>query len=143
MHRLIQLRIAVLRLRAALFAQFGKCLLGRAFVRTFWWLYIVRLSLGWTRQCNLGDRVWYKGKRYYLYQGVRSPIWGLTDGTETLDVHRDEFRRVQNPIAWLGSFHSGYRFYMLCRYHIWVRQGVEPWMLGCDIWPKNWKGKRK
>lgn len=106
----------------------------------YYWLLIVRLSLRWIRQPNLGDEVFYQGERWTLIQGVCDPIWSLVRGShdlgnfERVDVHRDQFRKVPGLRAKWCSFRSGYRFYMRSWFDIWVREGIKPWMRGCSIW---------
>jgi hypothetical protein len=103
--------------------------------KILWWLFVVRLSLRWIGRLNLGDQVVFEGKRWRLNQGVADPYWALAREDEYLErVHRDKFRKVRGPRAAWTSFRSGYRFYMGYWFDIWVRQGVEPWMLGCAIW---------
>lgn len=108
------------------------------FLRAFWWAYIVRLSLRWIPGLNLGDVVVYKGKRYTLNQGVCRPLWdmGLIGGGEYLThIHETEFRKERSLRNYMGSFRSGYCFYMTCWFSIWVNEGIKPWMRRCNIWP--------
>ena len=100
----------------------------------YYWLLVVRLSLRWIKQPNLGDVVLYQGKRWVLFQGMRDPIWSLSCNRECIEVHRDNFRKVPGIKSAWRSFRSGYRFYMTSWFSIWVREGIKPWMLGCNIW---------
>jgi hypothetical protein len=95
----------------------------------------VRLALRWIGKINLGDEVIHQGKRWTLIQGVSNPYWNLARDGEYLDyVHHDQFRKVKGLRAAWRSFHAGYRFYMTSWYSIWVREGIKPWMLACNIW---------
>jgi hypothetical protein len=113
--------------------------------RLYWWFRVVFLSMRWIPRFNLGDRVIWRGKEWVLIQGVCDPTWDLIrgnksprDGYERCEnVHKSEFRKVRTPRNYWGSFQSGYQFYMGYWYDIWVREGVKPWMLGCNIWARN------
>lgn len=100
----------------------------------YWRLYIVRLALRWVSRINVGDQVSYLGLHWTLIQGVSDPVWSLICDDTRVDVHRDEFTKVRSLKNWINSFRSGYRFYMQNWYSIWMREGIEPWMLGCNIW---------
>jgi hypothetical protein len=103
--------------------------------RFMWWVFVIRLALRWVPKFNLGDAVIYKGERWHLYQGVASPTWGLSQGGGvTCQAREDEFRKVRSIRNYVGSFMSGYRFYMTSWFSIWCREGVKPWMLACNIW---------
>ena len=108
-----------------------------------WKMYIVWLSFKWVRNVNLGDLVWYQGKKYSVSNGVMSNSWRLFDirtgNTETANdgwVPRSECKKVKSISNYIGSFKSGYRFYMGYWYDIWIREGIIDWMRGCNIWPK-------
>lgn len=109
----------------------------------YWWLRVILLSLRWVPRFNLGDRVEYMGREWYLHQGVRDPLWDLgrkgADGEiiEARGVHRDACRKVRTIGNLFGSFVSGYAFYMGAWYSIWVHKGIEPWMRGCNIWARG------
>lgn len=103
--------------------------------KIYWWLFIVKLSLRWCFRYNIGDKVLYKGKVWILNQGVSKPFWDLMS-TELVHVHESEFRKVWSIENMLGSFKSGYKFYMGYWYDIWCREGIKPWMRGCQIWAK-------
>ena len=57
-----------------------------------------------------------------------------TGGRKLARVHRKDFRKVRSLSNYLGSFRSGYRFYMGYWYTIWVYRGIEPWVKACKIW---------
>lgn len=98
----------------------------------------MRLSLRWVGRFNLGDEVWYEGEKWILYQGVDDPFWKLlrdeASGRKFERIHMDHFVKVRTPKNYWRSFRSGYRFYMLNWYRIWVEQGVQDWMRECKIW---------
>jgi hypothetical protein len=99
---------------------------------------VVKLSLRWVPRLNLGRHVWYQGQKWVLVQGVCAPRWDLALGDIRKDfVCESEFHAVQNPIEWWNAFCSGYRFYMLCWYDVWVNEGIQSWMLNCNIWAKD------
>ena len=105
--------------------------------RVHYWLYIIWLSLKWMFRYNLGDLVIYKGKKCVLIQGVCSPRWDLVEcssNNKIADVHQREFVKVKTIKNLMGSFRSGYSFYVLYWFEIWVRNGIEPWMRQCRIW---------
>jgi hypothetical protein len=103
----------------------------------YWRARIAWLALQWVPRFNLSDRVLYKGKEWSLIQGVQAPIWSLVRGDERVDAHESEFRKVRSLANYVGTFRSGYRFYMQSWYSIWMRNGIEPWMRGCNIWPRR------
>jgi len=100
----------------------------------YWRLRIVWMSLRWIPRPNLRDRVIYDGREWTLTQGVKSPIWTLRRGdysafpsdAESAFVHENDFEKVRSLANYLGSFRSGYRFYMGYWFAIW-RRG---WRLG-------------
>lgn len=100
----------------------------------YWRTRIVLLAIRWILRNNLGDRVAYQGEEWILIQGVRSPVWTLTRDGERVEVHEKDFRKVRRLSNYLRSFRWGYRFYMTSWYHIWMREGIQPWMRGCNIW---------
>jgi len=106
--------------------------------RLRWKIYIAWLSFKLCFQTNLGDWVWYQGKKYNVANGVRIGMWrlnGLRD-FENSWVNRNECKKVKSISNYYGSFKNGYRFYMTSWYGIWVREGIKDWMRGCRIWPK-------
>lgn len=108
--------------------------------RIYYWLYIVWLSVKWMFRYNLGDLVIYQGKTFVLKSGVASPYWNLIEReTENrIDhIHQKEFVKVKTTKNLIGSFRSGYSFYMMSWFDIWVRNGIEPWMRQCRIWAKK------
>jgi hypothetical protein len=107
------------------------------FKAVYWRLRIVHLSLRWVRKFNLGDRVVYRGEEWTLIQGHSAPTWELHRGDGFAKAHEREFRKVRALSNYLGSFRSGYRFYMGYWYAIWMNEGVKPWMRACSIWGKR------
>jgi len=110
------------------------------FKKVYYWLYIVSLSVKWLFQINLGNSVWYGGTRHTVYNGVYPESWRLSGVTQNDGwVPRSDCKLVLTlPNLW-HSISSGYSFYMTCWYSIWVRNGIEPWVRECHIWP----GKRR
>lgn len=105
------------------------------FRKIYWWFFIIRLSLKWCWKINLGDWIWYKGKKYIVSNGVRSGSWRLSylDNGDNGWVSRIECGKVWTLKNIIGSFKSGYSFYMTSWLDIWVRNGIKPWMRGCNI----------
>lgn len=103
----------------------------------YWRLFMFRLALRWVFRLNLGREVWYEGRKWTLVQGVRSPVWTLVPcepPVETKEVHEKDFRLVRTWRNYWHGFSSGYLYYRTSWYDIWMRNGIEPWMIGCRIW---------
>lgn len=114
--------------------------------KIYWWLFVIKLSLRWIPRLNIGDVVLYKGGEWVLYQGVCDPSWSLAKiGSNEYEelVHRDKFTKKHSLKNYWRSFTSGYHFYMTCWFDIWVNGGIQPWMLGCNIWAKDRKSNTK
>ena len=110
--------------------------------RLYWRLRIAFLALRWIPQLNLGDMVRFDDDVWVLVQGVNRPYWKLHHpGRGVVQVHKREFRKVWTLGNMWGSFRSGYHFYMTSWYCIWLREGIKPWVRGCDIWP--WPRNKK
>jgi len=113
------------------------------FTKIRWWLFVVWLSSKWISKTNLGDEVVFNGKKYLVSNGVCDGFWSLyVEGDRTGESYikhakRSECKRVRTLKNYVGSFRSGYRFYMSYWYDIWVRVGIEEWMRGCNIWNKS------
>jgi len=105
----------------------------------FWRFYIIRLSLRWCWIVNLGDLVWYQGKKYIVCNGVYSNSWRLNnlDNGDNGWVSRSDCKKVLTLSNIFGSFRSGYWFYMTNWFKIWMQSGIKSWMRGCDIWAKR------
>ena len=88
-------------------------------------LLIIWISTKWMFQINLGNYVWYKGKKYMVLNGVRLESWRLgdLDNGDSGWVPRSECKLSLAPSNILHSFRSGYRFYMGYWYDIWVNEG--------------------
>lgn len=100
-----------------------------------YWLLIVGLSIKWMFRVNVMDLVVYNGKQYMVLNGVRADSWRLDlDNGDQGWVPRSECKKVWTLKNIIGSFKSGYRFYMGYWFDIWVRSGIKPWMKGCKIW---------
>lgn len=113
----------------------------KALRSVYWRIYIVRLALQRIKQINLGDLVWYAGRRYRVHNGVRRESWRLA-GLENSDngwVKRSECKKVWTLKNCLGSFRFSQRFYMKSWHSLWVREGILPWMRACNIWPNRMK----
>jgi len=100
------------------------------------YLMIVFLSAKWMFRIVIGDKVIYQGKRYIVANGVRPSSWRLCDlnNRDNGWVKRSKCEKVKTLANILGSFKSGYSFYMGYWYNIWVNSGIEPWMKTCNIW---------
>ena len=89
--------------------------------RLYVWVHIVWRALRWMPKLNLGDRVLYEGKEWSLIQGVASPYWDMWNGITRINhIHKSELHKVRTLRNYLGSFRSGYCFFMVCWYSIWV-----------------------
>ena len=108
----------------------------RQLIRLKYWLLVMWLSSKWVFRLNLGDLVWYQGRKHVLCNGTTPHHWDIEDWEtrERAWVHERELRKVWSPTNLAGSFAGGYRFYMRNWFDIWVRQGIQPWMKGCRIW---------
>ena len=105
--------------------------------KIYFWFYIVWLSFKWIFKFNLGDLVIYGSKKYVLIQGAASPYWNLREyngDSRIAHIHQKEFSKVRTVKNIMGSFLSGYSFYMGYWFDIWVNEGVKPWMKQCKIW---------
>ena len=74
--------------------------------KIYWKLFIIKLSLRWCRNINLGDFVWYKGKKYIVSNGVRYNSWRLPylDNEQDGWVPRSDCKKVWTPKNIIGSF---------------------------------------
>jgi len=97
---------------------------------------VLCLSIKWIFKINLGDKAIYQGKKYIVANGVRYGCWRLhrLNNGDNGWVKRADCKKVITLHNLLGSFKSGYSFYMGNWYRIWVNSGIEPWMKGCSIW---------
>ena len=108
-----------------------------ALARLYWRLFVIRLSLRWMLNYNLGDLVWYGGEQWTLVQGVCAPRWTLQKGNDRVEAYQTAFRKVRSLSNYWRSFVWGYKFYMQNWYDIWLREGIKPWMRGCNIWGRK------
>lgn len=105
--------------------------------RFYYYSLIIGLSIKSITRLNLGDTVIYKGKEYFLSQGVMNPKWNLAGNGEYLEnIHRDNFKKVYTLKTCFKSFKSSYDFYMNYWYGVWCRNGIQDWMRRCNIWKK-------
>ena len=104
--------------------------------KTYWKLFVIYLSLKWCFKVNLGDWVYYKNEKHVVCNGVRYGMWRLNLGNTSEEgwVKRSECRKVWSIENVTHSFKSGYSFYMGNWHEIWCREGILPWMKGCNIW---------
>ena len=102
-----------------------------------WWVYIVYLSSKWIFRTNLGDIVIYQKEEYVVSNGVRPMSWTiyrLSDNKRIESALRVDCRKKISFKNIIGSFKSGYRFYMTSWYGLWCRNGIKDWMQNCRIW---------
>ena len=99
-------------------------------------LFIIWLSFKWIFRINLGDYVWYVGKKYQVANGVRSLSWRLYDlkNDDKGWVLRSKCRKSLTLRNLYQSFKSGLWFYRTNWLEIWQREGIKPWMKDCNIW---------
>jgi len=104
--------------------------------KLYWTIRIIWLSFKWCWRVNLGDWVWYKEKKYIVANGVVSGSWRLNGFDNGHDgwVKRKDCKKVKTIKNIIGSFKSGYRFYMTSWFDIWVNEGIKTWMKKCNIW---------
>lgn len=108
------------------------------FKKLYWNCFIVYLSLKWCRQINLGDLVWYEGKKHIVLNGTMTNHWRISDVTSNSGwVLCSKCKKVWTLSNIIKSYCSGRRFYMINWYKIWINEGIKPWMLNCNIWAKN------
>ena len=90
--------------------------------KIYWRIRIFIFSFRWIFKINLGDYVWYNGDKYIVANGVRCNSWRLSGLNNNDDgwVKRNECRKSWTPKNIMGSFKSGWRFYMGYWYHIWA-----------------------
>lgn len=99
-------------------------------------IFIMWLSFKWVFKVNLGDQVWYKGRKYIVANGVRHGSWrlgGLDNGDDGW-IKRDDCKKVLTFSNLKRSYRSGYSFYMTSWYDIWKREGIKDWMKALNIW---------
>ena len=101
-----------------------------------YYLLIVWQSIKWMFRVNLGDFVWYNNKQYVVVNGVRCNSWRLSnlENDDNGWVLRKDCKKVWTINNMIGSFKSGYGFYMHNWFSIWKRSGIELWMKSCNIW---------
>ncbi len=90
-------------------------------IRARYWLYVIWLSCLRMFRTNLGNQVWYRGRKYTVANGVRCNSWRLAflDNGDDGWVKRAECRLVFTPSNIAHSFRFGYHFYMSSWYCIW------------------------
>ena len=99
-------------------------------------LLVYWLSFKWIFRTNLGDMVFYKGRRYSIANGVRCNSWrlsGLDNGDDGW-VRRVDCCKVKSFKNLLGSYRYGLWFYKTNWLDIWKRSGIKSWMKSCNIW---------
>lgn len=102
----------------------------------FYRLVAIWYSLGWIFRTNIGDFVWYEGKKHLVVNAVRQGAWQLK-GVLNDDfgwVSRVDCKKSLSPINFFNSFTNGYCFYMRNWYRIWKKDGIKLWMRKCNIW---------
>ena len=102
-----------------------------------WWVYVVYLSSKWVFRTNLGDIIIYQKEEYVVGNGVDSMSWTiyrLSDRKRIESAPKKECKKKISFKNYIGSFESGYNFYITNWFGIWCREGIEDWMRGCKIW---------
>ena len=104
--------------------------------KLYWKFRIVILALKWIPVINLGDEVYYKGKKYTVCNGVKVKSWRLSclNNNNNGWVKRTECKKVWSLKNMTKSFKSGYNFYMTSWFDIWCRDGIKNWMRNLHIW---------
>lgn len=99
-------------------------------------IFIVILSMRWIKRVNICDYVMYDKKEYLVSNGVRPNMWRLAtlDNGDDGWVKRENCKKIYSLKNVIYSFMSGYRFYTLNWYDIWVREGIKPYMRSANIW---------
>jgi len=105
-----------------------------------WWFFIVYLSIKWIFRINCLNKVQYEGKIYSTNSGTYTPYgmkWSLIGlGVDNL-IDEKELKKVWTIKNMIGSFRSGYKFYMTCWFKLWVYEGIQDWMRECRIWGRK------
>lgn len=100
--------------------------LKRHFWSAIYWCYAVWLGIKQAPHTQLGSRVWYAGKTWTVYNGVRPLSWSLTDGSKQVQAPRSECRRVSSFREWWHAFLSQYRWWMTSWHRIYVERRLYP-----------------
>ncbi len=100
------------------------------------WILCVWLASKWIFRVTLCDNVIYKGEKYHLINGNMSESWTAQKYLygPVYYIPKKEVKKIWSIKGMIQSFKSGYFFYKTSWLDIWARNGIEPWMLGCDIW---------
>jgi len=101
--------------------------------KIYWWIFIVILSMRWILRVNLGSEISYKSKKYIVVNGDMPDHWKINNDNREY-VESKECMLIYSFKNFIWNFSSGYRFYMGNWYRIWVENGLEDWMKGCNIW---------
>jgi len=105
-------------------------------IKLYWKVRIFFLALRWIPQVNLGDEVYYQGKKYIVHNGNRDNSWRLDiDNGNGGWVKRPDCCKVWTWKNIKHSFNYGHTFYMTAWFDIWCASGIKTWMRGCNIWP--------
>lgn len=106
-------------------------------------IFIIYLSFRWIFWQNIGTKVIYNNSIHTICNGTRANSWRLDNLPNGDDgwVHRSDCRFLFSVENIIHSFRAGYSFYMHYWFDIWVRNGVEDWCKGCQIWPGGWWSK--
>ena len=105
-------------------------------------IFILYMAFFWMFQINLGDKVLYRGRKYLCINSDSQNSYKLApvlsaSRASSLSVRalRSECAKIKSPANIFHGFKSGIRFYSNNWLDIWVRNGVEPWVWGLNIFP--------
>lgn len=100
-----------------------------------YFLLILFLCIKKSFKIGLGDEIIYNNKRYLVVNGIYEDKWTISLNKNSLyNVPRKSCKKVKSVHNYLKSFKSHYSFYFSSWFDIWVRNGIKPWMKGCNIW---------
>lgn len=115
------------------------------FKKVYYWSFIIYLSTKWVFKINIGDKIYYKNQVWVVNNKIvdnklsiikRSIIKDNINISKVnhININISNCKKVKSFNNLLNSFKSGYRFYMLNWYSIWINNGIEQWCKNCNIW---------
>lgn len=88
-------------------------------------IYIIYLASKWIFRINLGDYIVFDNEKYSVTNGIYGIRWHIFNKKNgELVPLRTDCRKVMTVSNYIGSFKSGYKFYMGYWYSILLRRGI-------------------